>query len=154
EKLQRKAHDLAVDISGGEDPRLCGIVQSLVYSIIAQGRYAEAEKLISSAMSKLRGVLDKHHPRALELVTAQAHLRGCEGKWADAETLHMTVFNSILSYGEGHPTVVFARSRLAKSCIWQGKFAEAETLYKKAIDYGKLAFGPKHREMANIVHDL
>lgn len=72
----------------------------------------------------------------------------------DAEKLRRQVLNTNLTCGDDHPIVIFARIDLAYNSIWQERYAGAQSLYQKAIDYGKLVFGQNHQEIAEMLQGL
>ena len=56
--------------------------------------------------------------------------------------------------GPDHPDVAQALNNLAVLYYKQGRYAEAEPLYKRALAIGEKALGPDHPDVATALNNL
>ena len=64
------------------------------------------------------------------------------------------VAGDIKALGPDHPDVATALSNLATSYLTQGRYAEAEPLYKRALAIDEKALGPDHPSVATVLANL
>ena len=110
-----------------------------------QGRYAEAEPLYKRALAIREKALGPDHPDVAPCLNNLARLyttragtprpsRSTSGRWRSEKAL-----------GPDHPDVASSLANLA-ILRQQGRYAEAEPLYKRALAIYEKALGPDHPE--------
>jgi len=151
EEVKRQALNLARDYYGSKHPETLKLVPPLAYTLTRLYRIEEAEVVLSEGISGLESTLGYDHPLIISLLGEQAFLRATEKKWAEAEILERRIAAFWEGYGSKHPHAILAKSRVARSCVKQHKFLEAEQLYSTALRDARDTFGPRHCEVANIL---
>ena len=56
--------------------------------------------------------------------------------------------------GENHPDVATDMNNLAELYRAQGKYAQAEPLYKRSLKIGRKALGPEHLQVATVFENM
>jgi tetratricopeptide (TPR) repeat protein len=113
--------------------------------LVAQGRYANAEKLFRSVIEARTRVLGPEHPNTLDSRHRLIYALSRQSKYAEAEAEAREVLKlreKVL--GLDNPDTVVSRYNLAEPLVEQGKYAEAETLYRDVIRLEEKMFGPEH----------
>ncbi len=116
----------------------------------AKGQYAEAEKSFTLAEQRMRaafkGVLAGKNPppesqlRATvdNLVLAEANIKAKQGRLAEAEAdARRALLSRLKDNGKYNPATVKYISGLATILVDEGRYAEAETLMRTAIDISR-----------------
>ena len=122
--------------------------------LIAQGRYAEAEPLYRRALDIREKALGPEHPsfgtslnNLAGLYRARAGTprpsRSTSGRWASAKAL-----------GDEHPSVATSLNNLAVLYVSEGRYAEAEPLYQRAMGIRETALGDEHPADATSLNNL
>jgi len=75
------------------------------------------------------------------------------GKSADAEAAFRLALQEAEKIGPHDPKVAMSATNLANCLRQQGKFPEAETFYKKAIEVKEKHFGPLHHELIGVLEN-
>jgi tetratricopeptide (TPR) repeat protein len=75
------------------------------------------------------------------------------GKSADAEAQFRMALQEAEKIGPQDPKVALSATNLANCLRQQGKLAEAESFYKKAIEVKEKAFGPLHHELIGVLEN-
>src|ERR1700730_11337569 len=76
-----------------------------------------------------------------------------QGKSADAESAFRMALAEAVKIGPHDPKVAISAVNLANCLRQQGKFPDAEVLYKQAIMVKERAFGPLHNEMIGVLEN-
>ena len=114
-------------------------------TLIATGRYAEAEKVIVEARAVADRILSPNAVVPLELLEALAHARRQLGDPAAAETLQREAYERrSASYGADQYGTLNALSSLIVVLTERGKLAEAEPLQKGLYDRSLEKLGAEH----------
>ena len=71
-----------------------------------------------------------------------------QGEYAEAEKQFTAALKEAENFGEQDPRLATSLNNLALSIHDQGKYAEAEPLYKRAIAIDEKALGPEHPNVA------
>lgn len=75
------------------------------------------------------------------------------GRASDAEQAFRLALQEAEKSGSWDPKVAISCVNLANCLRQQGRFAEAEELYKKAITVKDKAFGPLHKELIPVLEN-
>jgi hypothetical protein len=113
--------------------------------LIADGKYADAEKVLRSAIQARSSALGPEHPGTLDSRHRLIYALSRETKNTEAETEARDVLRlreKIL--GPEHADTLVSRYDLGEPLVNQGKFAEAETLYRNVIQLSEKVVGPDH----------
>lgn len=148
---------------GADDLRLATSLDSLAGLYYYQEKYATAEPLYKRALPILEKGLGPNHATVIGTVHHLAVVYHTQKRYADAEPLYKRVLardeSDLSSVGEGHVDegprlweifaahVVTDLNELAELYIAQGKYTEAEPLFKKAMPIMEKAMGPEHPGM-------
>ena len=137
--------------AGARPPRRRHVAQQPGRLYQSQGRYAEAEPLYKRSLAIREKALGPDHP---DVGTALNNLAGCTE--TRAATPRPSRFTSAASpsarrrWGPTTPTSA-CRSTTWPSCIRsQGRYAEAEPLYKRSLAISEKALGPDHPDVGTL----
>ena len=109
-------------------------VQRLALVYHSQGKYAEAETLVSKSLEVHRRLLGPEHPSTLVSMNYQAYVYGAEGKYSQAEAhFRQTLQTSQRVLGPENPVTLSLLTDLAAMYQRQGKYALAETYAAQAL---------------------
>ncbi|WP_434391737.1 CHAT domain-containing protein [Melittangium boletus] len=120
-----------------------------------EGRYAEAIRLVTNAMSRLREHFGPIHPeigRCLELLGG---IYWRQGNYAGAKRLLVqAVRDQERALGKTHWGVANPLITLANLHTHQGDLIRAERLYLRALQIREAAFGRSHPQVATVLNNL
>ena len=71
-----------------------------------------------------------------------------QARYAEAEELYLAALEEAESFGEQDPRLATSLNNLAELYRAQGKYAEAEPLYQRALAILEKALGPEHPNVA------
>ena len=71
-----------------------------------------------------------------------------QGRSAEAEKQFAAALREAEKFGEQNPRLATSLNNLAEIYRTQGKYAEAEPLYRRSLAIGKKALGPEHPNVA------
>ena len=114
-----------------------------------QGRYAEAEPLLTRALVIWEKALGPDHPDVAASLNNLAFVYSHQGRYAEAEPLYaraLAIWEKAL--GADHPDVATSLNGLANVYALQGRYAEAEPLQARALAIRQKALGPDHIDVA------
>ena len=77
-----------------------------------------------------------------------------EGRYADAEKSLQATLKAAETFGPQDPRLATSLNNLAVLYKTQGKYAEAEQLYKQSLEIREKALGPKHSDVAQSLNNL
>ena len=113
--------------------------------LVAQGKYADAEKVFRNVIEARSSNLGPEHPDTLDsrhrLIYALTRLT----KYTEAEAEARQVLKlreKVL--GPEHGDTLVSRYNLAEPLVEQGKYTEAEALYRDVIRLNEKVLGPEH----------
>lgn len=120
----------------------------------AQGRYGDAERIFSAAVTKAEqfGAEDRRVAQALSGL-AQAY--AAQNKHAEAEPAYLRALKIYQAvHGEMHPDVAATLNNLGVLYRRHGQYADAEPLLVRAVAIKENVFGPEHLELAVTLKNL
>ena len=77
-----------------------------------------------------------------------------QGRYADAEKLFLAALKEAEGFGPDDPRLAMSLNNLAGLYDNQGKYAEAEPLYKRLLAIDEKALGPEHPDVAASLNNL
>jgi tetratricopeptide (TPR) repeat protein len=99
-----------------------------------EGRYAEAEPLLTNSLETRRRVQGFEHPDTLGTVDDLAALRESQGKYAEAEALLVSTLDARRRVlGPANPDTLGDMISLANVRMEQNKYTDAEPLLREAL---------------------
>jgi tetratricopeptide (TPR) repeat protein len=104
-----------------------------------EGKYADAEALLSKSLVGLRRILGDEHPWTLGAMNNMALMREYQGKYTEAEALFSKALEGYRRVlGEEQPSTLNTTNNLADLYVDQSRFAEAAALLQRVLTvYGK-----------------
>lgn len=104
----------------------------LVPILIAQGKYAEAEESGRNALKRLLGFFGKYSPESGSGLMSLAATVFEQGRFEEASTLARAAVDIYERIGAApaSSTALFARRMMAASLVEEGKYAEADAVFK------------------------
>ena len=116
EKLQREAMVVRQRIFGPGNPESAFAVQSLAATLEMQGRYQEAESLLSDAYRVVTSALGADNPRVVNMAVDLSRVRIARGHAADVEAmLRRALDMRQRTYPAGHWRIAEAQALLGAS---------------------------------------
>jgi tetratricopeptide (TPR) repeat protein len=135
EKLTDREHNLDAWVT---------VQQEIANLLIADGKYAESERLLRAAVEAQSSAHGLENPGTLETRRRLIYTLSRQSKNAEAETQARDVLklrSKIL--GPEHVDTLQSRYDLGEPLVREGKFAEAESLYRDLIRVDERIFGPE-----------
>ena len=114
-------------------------------TLIAEGHYAEAEKLTRETVDIDRRVLGPENGDTLSSTDTLAQIMYLEGRYAESERVYrqaLDVNRRVL--GREHPVTTAVMGGLAQTLVAEGRYAEGERLQREALDIDRRVLGPEH----------
>ena len=113
------------------DTLICMNMLGLLYR--SEGKYAEAERVLTRALDIRRRTLGADHPDTIKSMNSLARLYRSEGKIAEAETMLTSVLEARRRVlGPAHPDTTSVMTLLGDVRLQQKKYTEAEALLREA----------------------
>ncbi|CAB1113194.1 unnamed protein product [Ectocarpus sp. CCAP 1310/34] len=182
EPLYERCQAIKEKVLGPDHPSLATTLNNRAVLLRAQGKYSEAEPLYERCQAIKEKVLGSEHPSLATTLNNRAGLleaqdqllnnRADQGKYAEAEPLYersQAIREKML--GPEHPDVaqslnnrvvehLFLRIEVSTSfdlsCLsfmFQGKYDEAEPLYKRSLAIDEKVYGPDHPDVATALNN-
>ena len=152
EPLYKRALAIREKALGPDHPDVGTRLNNLAGLYRAQGRYAEAEPLYQRALAIREKALGPDHPDVATV--AQQPGRCCTGpRAATPRPSRSTSAPSPSARRRSAPTTptsALALNNLAALYQAQGRYAEAEPLYQRALAIREKALGPDHPDVATV----
>ena len=127
-------------------------LNNLAVLYAAQGRYAEAEPLYKRALGIREKALGPDHPDVGTVAQQPGRAVSRPGPLrrgrAAATSARLAIREKAL--GPDHPDVGTSLNNLASLYRDQGRYAEAEPLYKRALAIYEKALGPDHPDVGTV----
>jgi tetratricopeptide (TPR) repeat protein len=119
-----------------------------------QGQYNFAEQWLKEFLKVKQRLGEEHLDIALSM-THLALLYCCQGKYEDAEHLHLLALKmNKRMLGEEHPNVANSLDNLGALYRHQGKYEDAESLHLLALKMNKRMLGEEHPFVVNSLNNL
>ncbi|MCC6658694.1 MAG: tetratricopeptide repeat protein [Rhodocyclaceae bacterium] len=120
-----------------------------------QGRYADAEMLLSVILLTWERTYGTEHPQVAAGLNNLAELYQAQGRYPEAETLYKrSLAIKEKAFGTEHLEVALVLNNLADLYRAQGRHTEAEPLYKHSLAIWDKAFGPMNLNVATGMNNL
>mmetsp|Transcript_10036 Transcript_10036/g.13773 ORF Transcript_10036/g.13773 Transcript_10036/m.13773 type:complete len:555 (-) Transcript_10036:2073-3737(-) len=111
----------------------------------AQGRFAQAETLLSKCLALRRNLLPPEHIDTLSCMNSLALLQQKMGQYGAAEALYEQCLGlQRTKLGPEHPDTVATLNNLATLHDKRGEYELAEELYTRCFDLWRHKLGPEH----------
>ncbi|CAM9130011.1 unnamed protein product [Ectocarpus sp. 8 AP-2014] len=134
---------------GPEHPDVAVALNNRAELLRVQGKYVEAEPLQERALAIREKTLGPDHPAVAESLNNGAALLGSQVRVLKGFSLHFReCYSEFLD-----ATVTPKRLSVTLSTAFQGKYAEAESLYERATEIWEKALGPDHPTVANALNN-
>lgn len=148
ESLLRRSVGILETKLGKQHPDTATTLSNLARVLDAQGKFSGAVGAAPAARPAAAGA----DPAAAIAVRAQEAIR--RGQYQEAETLHHQVLAiHEKSLGE-HPTTATSISNLGNVLYLQGKYAQAEAVYRRALQMREKLLGGDHADVATSLNNL
>jgi tetratricopeptide (TPR) repeat protein len=144
-----KAYSRAFDIK--DSPVVDVTIAGIGRVFMAIGRYVDAEVAFKRALEIRERALGPNQFEVGVSLNDLGTLYLQERKYEDAEkvlTRALTIMRGERKLGPTHPFAATVMGNLARAYADQGKFAEAEPLYRKSIEIEEKTLGPEHPDVA------
>lgn len=132
----------------GPDSQMVDILtQPLTFIYIRQGRYAEAEPILTRALARAeQASRDPNNPTTLAAVTGLARLYRAQGRFSEAEPLTLRALQGYEhTEGRDAPNTIDAVSGLGVLYYRAGRYADAEPLMERAYEGYRRINGPDNQ---------
>jgi tetratricopeptide (TPR) repeat protein len=140
---------------GNEDRQFALSLNQLASLYRVQGKYKEAEPLITRSLSIYKNQLGENHPHVATSLNNLALLYHNQGKYKEAELLYLRSLSiGEKQLGENHPDVASKLNNLAEIYRNQGKYKEAELLYLRSLYIWENQLGENHPTVAHSLNNL
>jgi tetratricopeptide (TPR) repeat protein len=124
-------------------------------SLIGEGKYGEADRMLREMHGIWMRVLGAEHPHTLTCAHDIAFCLLHQGKHAEAEQIHREVLAARKRVlGPEHLHTLSSAANLATSHLYQGKHAEAELMFREVLAVQKRVLEPEHRHTLNSATNL
>jgi len=147
EATERAANTLG-DFQAGLAMRALGVIYS------RQGRYKDAERLFQRSLEILQNVLDPKHPDILTAHVSLAQVYRDQGLHERVHVAFGQVFALIQTHALDEHSEPVSIASLALYYQDLGRHADAERLFRHAIDLLKESFGSQHPAVATALGNL
>lgn len=163
EPLFKRALDIREKVLGKDHPDTAMTISHLAVLYARQGRYAEAEPLLERTLDINERVLSQAHPQIIRALTNLGGFYYSQKKYAEAEPYYKRLLELAERALNKNPPGATAQlnslslnyaallQSLALTYFYQDKHAEAEPLYKQALDIRERILGKEHEDVATIL---
>ncbi|SLM38624.1 Tetratricopeptide-like helical domain [Lasallia pustulata] len=134
-----------------------------------QGKMAEAEAMYRRALEGYEKAWGPEHTSTLDTVNNLGNLYANQGKMAEAEAMyrralegkekawgpeHTSTLDTEKAWGPEHTSTLDTVNNLGLLYKDQGKMAEAEAMFRRALEGKEKAWGPEHTSTLDTVNNL
>jgi tetratricopeptide (TPR) repeat protein/predicted Ser/Thr protein kinase len=149
-----RALELHRRVLGPKNPETLKTISRLGRTALLQGKYPEAEALLSQTLEMQRRV-GAMHPDTLGSMNNLANVYLEQGKYAQAEALFsQTLEIERRMLGAEHPNTLGFMNNLALVYVRQGKYAQAEALQGQALEIRRRVLGAEHPDTLGSMNNL
>ncbi len=128
-----------------DDPKRIEMETGLAENLRLQGRYDEAEKILSGLMARPAPGDEAGQTAQTQIVGAMARLQEDLGHFDRSEALYRQVLSMESKVlGENHPNTIATQSDLAGLLRRRGLLVQAEKMFLDAYERFRRQLGPKH----------
>ena len=164
EPLFKRALAIREKELGPGHPDLATTLNNLAVLYAVGGRYVEAELSYKRSLAIREAALGSEDPSVGQSLNNLAMLYESQGRYADAVTLLLRSFAIRLkaigeirqgtSFGPAHHDFVVTSNNLGGIFYTQGRYAEAEQVYKAIASLLELRLGPDHADLATVLNNV
>jgi serine/threonine-protein kinase len=156
EHYLRQSLEMSIRLYGAPDANVALRYHNLGSLLRAQGRLAEAETALEEAYHQRNEIYGAENPIALRTGAAYANTLVAQGKLAVAEPLLRQILTRQQRPGDDDISADAARTMgyLARLLTLRGAFAEAEDLYRPALEIARTRLPPTHPRPPELVAGL
>ncbi|KAL3442824.1 hypothetical protein BJX65DRAFT_312439 [Aspergillus insuetus] len=130
-----------------EHEKFTGIMYQAGMCLCSEGRYDEAERLLTEAWEHCSRLLGPKHQSTLTCLGNLVFNYMWQGKWKKAEELGTEILNARKEVqGLEHPNTLVCMGNLAIIHYRQGRWKPAEDLLSQALETQKRVIGLEHHE--------
>ncbi|KAI1317055.1 kinesin light chain 3 [Xylariaceae sp. FL0255] len=154
EKMHRQALGLKEEVLGREHPDTLISINNLANVLGSQGKYKEAEKMYRQTPGLMEEELGREHPDTLTIMSNLAEVLHSRGKYEEAEKMYeqtLGLMEEVLGrehpstlIGREHPSTLASINNLANVLSSQGKYEEAEKMYRQILGMMEEVLGREH----------
>jgi tetratricopeptide (TPR) repeat protein len=153
--LSHARYILQPNLIDNEHPERIKLLWKYSQCLYRDGKYTEAEGLISQVIEIRKRVLGEEDPDTLISMGKLASTYRHQGRWKEAEKLEMQIMKmSKRVLGEEHPGTLTSIANLASIYSKQGRWKEAEELRTKDLNICKRVFGVEHPSTLTSIANL
>ena len=156
--LLQEALTLRLKLFGENDPLVAQTYNLVAINLENQGQFGEAEPLYRRALAirrKAFGELDPSVATTLSNLALNLQTQGGEARMAEAGTYHVEALQiSRKIWGDNSPFTATSFNNVANYLEQYGQYAEAEKLYRFALDIRVAAMGRNHPYTLTVVNNL
>ncbi len=116
-----------------------------------QGDFKSAEPLLEGSLQMLKSLHGNDHPFVADGLTSLGSLRQAQGEYALAESLYTEALQIDQRAAVEEITIAADLNNIAAIHLMQGRFDEADSLFKIVLDIRQRVLGPRH---PNVVETL
>jgi len=155
ENALKKNLEIIKESSGVEHPDYATAVFNYATFLEDRERYDEAIQLLKQALAIREKVFGKNSERALDCIAQLAGIDGKQGNWLDQEQKNLLVLNASEKNASANRFLLAkAIGSLALTYENQGRYAEAEPLFRKQLLVTQQLFGANSLEAATSEQEL
>lgn len=126
-----------------------------VKALLAEERYADAERLLESALGTLTERYGTTHESVATVEQELAEVKIAQGDYDEAESLLIRVnLARVNLLGPEHPDALRGLLLLGDVYLGQREYEAAETIYERALENAALTLGPEHELTTAAVNGL
>ncbi|CAM9940515.1 unnamed protein product [Ectocarpus sp. 4 AP-2014] len=148
EPLYRRATSIDEKALGKIHPDVARDFSNWAELLQAQAKFAEAEPLYERAVFIGNKTLGTSHPDVAVWLNKQGEAMLEMGQFDEARNVLRRSLNITDDPGKDDPTSAQTRRIMGRLCCEEGKYAEAESLFRQAQDTNEKVYGPEHPEVA------
>ena len=131
------------------------IRDTIGWTYVDLGLYAEAQKQLERALELRRRVLGEEDARTLESLARLGRAVYQQGRYAEAEALESQALEAQRRVlGPEHPDTLKSMNSLANTYYDEGKYAQDEALLSQTLEIRRRVLGPEHPDTLQSMLDL
>ncbi len=151
EALYRESLALTARAHGERHPHVATVMNNLARLLQTRGELQQAQALLEQSLAIRRaGLGERHHTVAMNLndlgqvLAERGDVEGAKARYGEA----------LATYAPDHPWRAATVLNLGKLADSRGDLAEAERLYRQALDGQRAHYGTDHDRVANVLVPL
>ncbi|KAI8613462.1 hypothetical protein BC830DRAFT_1132112 [Chytriomyces sp. MP71] len=155
EEMQAQCLKAALKLCGKEHPTTIDLMISVANSDVDNGRFKEANYLLTEALNASRATNGEFHNVTINIRFMFSYLHRQEGRYDLAEASLATCFSDSESHlGELHVITCQILNLMSVLKLSQGRYDEAKKLTQECLKRRLAVFGPLHAQVVISRHNL